>query len=263
MVVRSPVSLALVVEYDGARYHGFQVQVGVPTIQGEIERALTRVTGERIRITGAGRTDAGVHAEGQVVSFRLGSDLPLQVLIKALNFYLAEDISVKAGSEAINGFSARKDAISREYRYTIWNSPARSPLKRSRTCFVPRTLDSDAMNEASQSLVGTHDFASFSAAMAGRTTRTVSRADVSRMGEIVQFDIVANAFLPKQVRLTVGCLMDVGLGKLSVEGFREILQARRTGSAGRAASADGLCLMKVNYPEHKLSIGQVDENVQH
>jgi tRNA pseudouridine38-40 synthase len=235
--------------------------VGARTVQGEIEGALARITGERIRVTGAGRTDAGVHAEGQVVSFLIRSEMPVQTLIKALNFYLARDVSVRAGSQVGSGFSARRDAISREYRYSILNSPTRSPLRSNRTCFVPRALDSDAMDEASRSLVGTHDFASFTAPMEGRTIRTVSQAAVSRIGELVQFDVVANAFLPKQVRLTVGCLLKVGLGKLSVEGFRDILQARSPGLAAQAAPAHGLCLVKVNYPADKLIIGQVNGNV--
>lgn len=261
MLAWSSRKLALVVEYDGSRYHGFQAQVGVPTIQGNIERALARVTGERIRITGAGRTDAGVHAKGQVVSFGVSSTMPLQTLVRALNFYLRPDIAVREGREVDADFSARRDAIGREYRYTILNRPTPSPLRRRDACFVPQMLNSEAMNEASQSLVGTHDLASFATPMKGGTTRIVSKAVVSRIGELLLFDMVANAFLPRQVRLTVGCLMRVGLGKLSVERFREILQAKRPGLAAWAAPAYGLCLVKVNYPEYKLSRGQLDENL--
>jgi len=120
--------LALIVEYDGTGYHGFQMQAGEPTIQGEIERALKKLTGERIRIVGAGRTDAGVHARGQMVSFSCPSKLSLETVIRALNFHLPSDIAVKAGSEVDKSFSARRDALSREYRYTILNSATPSPL---------------------------------------------------------------------------------------------------------------------------------------
>lgn len=254
--------LALIVEYDGTRYHGFQAQVGVPTIQGAIESALTKVTGEGIRIVGAGRTDAGVHARGQVISFKCASRLSLQTLIRALNFYLSSDIAVKAGNIVEGSFSARRDAISREYRYTILNSPTPSPLQRDYTYFVPVSLDTNAMNEACQALLGRQDFASFTGPMRGkRTERSVSKAEVSREGESVVFDMVADAFLPKQVRSTVGSLVRVGLGKLTVEEFKEIIQEKRPGLAAPVAPAHGLCLMKVNYPEHKFSKGQIYEDL--
>ena len=261
MVSVSPEKLALIVEYDGTGYHGFQAQVGVRTIQEDIENALRKVTGERIRIVGAGRTDAGVHASGQVISFSSSSRLSLQTLVKALNFYLMPDIAVKAGSVVDSGFSARRDAISREYRYTILNSPTPSPLQRRYTRFMPLALDIDAMNQACQYLVGRRDFASFTAPLEGRTVRIVSRAEISRKGDLLLFDMVANSFLPKQVRCTVGSLTRVGLGKLTVDEFREIVQKKEPGLAAPVAPAHGLCLMKVNYPEHKFSRGQIDENL--
>jgi len=254
--------LALIVEYDGTRYHGFQAQIGVPTIQGAIESALNKVTGERIRIVGAGRTDAGVHAKGQVISFKWLSRLSLRTLIKALNFYLLPDIAVKDGNTVEGSFSARRDAISREYRYTILNSPTPSPLQRDYAYFVPVPLDTGAMNEASQALLGEQDFASFTGPMRGkRTVRNVSKAEVSRGGETVFFDMVADSFLPKQVRSTVGSLVRVGLGKLTLEEFKEIIQAKRPGLAAPVAPAHGLCLMKVNYPEHKFGKGQIYEDL--
>jgi tRNA pseudouridine38-40 synthase len=254
--------LALIVEYDGTRYHGFQAQVGVPTIQRAIESALNKVTGERIRVVGAGRTDAGVHARGQVISFKYVSRLSLQTLIKALNFYLLPDIAVKDGNTVEGSFNARRDAISREYRYTILNSPTPSPLQRNYAYFVPVLLDTGAMNEASQALLGKQDFASFTGPMEGKSTvRNVSKAEVSRKGETVFFDMVADSFLPKQVRSTVGSLVRVGLGKLTLEEFKEIIQAKRPGLAAPIAPAHGLCLMKVNYPEHKFGKGQIYEDL--
>jgi tRNA pseudouridine38-40 synthase len=254
--------LALIVEYDGTKYHGFQAQLGVPTVQGALESALTKVTGERLRIVGAGRTDAGVHARGQVISFNRVSRLSLQALIRAVNFYLPSHIAVKAGNIVEGNFNARRDAISREYRYTILNSPTPSPLQRDYTYFVPVPLDTNAMNEACQALLGRQDFASFTGPMGGkRTERSIYKAEVSREGESVFFDMVADSFLPKQVRTTVGSLVRVGLGKLTVEEFKEIIQARRPCLAAPVAPAHGLCLMKVNYPEHKLGKGQINEDL--
>jgi len=254
--------LALIVEYDGTSYHGFQAQVGVPTIQGAIESALNKVTGERIRIVGAGRTDAGVHARGQVISFRCGSRLSLRTLIKALNFYLLPDIAVKDGNRVEGSFSARRDAVSREYRYTILNSPTPSPLQRDYAYFVPVPLDTGAMNEACRELLGRQDFASFTGPMRGkRTMRNVSKAEVLREGEAVFFDMVADSFLHRQVRSTVGSLVRVGLGKLTPDGFKEIIQAKRPGLAAPVAPAHGLCLMKVNYPEHEFGKGQLYEDL--
>jgi tRNA pseudouridine38-40 synthase len=247
--------LALIVEYDGTRYHGFQFQVGVPTIQGEIEGALKKITGERVRIVGAGRTDAGVHAKGQVISFRYRSNLSLQTLIKALNFHLAPDISVKGGGWVEDRFSARRDALSREYLYSILNSPTPSPLLRWYSYFMPMALNTETMNEACQVLLGRHDFASFTGPMEGRrTVRKVLKAEVSRKGELVCFGMEADSFLPRQVRSTMGCLVRVGLGKLTVEGFKEILRAKKPGLAAPVAPAHGLCLMKVRYPEHKFEV---------
>jgi tRNA pseudouridine38-40 synthase len=254
--------LALIVEYDGAKYHGFQVQVGVPTIQGEIESALAKLTGERIRVIGAGRTDAGVHAKGQVISFKTASGLSLQILIKALNFYLMPYIAVKYGEEVEGGFSARRDAVSREYRYTILNRLAPSPLHRNYAYFVPVALNTEIMNEACQSLLGSHDFASFTGPMRGKKTiRSVYRAEVSREEDLVFFDVVADSFLSKQVRNTVGSLVRVGLGKLAVEEFKDILRVKKPGLAAPGAPAHGLCLMQVNYPEHKFGKRQIYENL--
>jgi tRNA pseudouridine38-40 synthase len=249
-----PRKLALIVEYEGTRYNGFQFQIGVPTIQGDIEHALAKLTGERIRIVGAGRTDAGVHAKGQVVSFSSFSTLSLQTLIRALNFYLRPDIAVKAAYEMGNSFDARRDAVSREYRYQILNGPTPSPLQQKFTYFVHGALGTDAMNQACQCLVGSHDFASFTGPTNLRTVREVYRAEVSREGELVVFDLVANSFLRKQVRCTVGTMIRVGLGRLTVEEFQEIMQAKTPGLAAPVVPPYGLCLMKVNYPESKFSI---------
>lgn len=254
--------LALVVEYDGTDYCGFQLQVALPTVQGDIESALTKVTGETIRIVGAGRTDSGVHARGQVVSFTTLSTLPPETMVRALNFYLGPGISVRSGHLAASDFDARRDALSREYRYTILNRSTPSPLERRYACFVPWRLDIDPMNAASGCLVGCHDFASFTGPTGRSTVREVHRAEVSRVGDRVYFDMVANAFLNRQVRCTVGTLIRVGLGRLGVEEFRDMIRAKKPGLASPAVPPHGLCLMRVNYQENKFSAkGQLDENL--
>ncbi len=239
--------LALLVEYVGTPYHGFQFQTGVPTVQGDIERALARLTGERIRIVGAGRTDAGVHAEGQVVSFGTDSGLSIEIVVRALNSYLRPDVAVKAATEVALDFNARRDAVSREYRYTLINSATPSPVRERYAYHVAAPLATDAMNEACQCLLGKHDFASFTGPTGRRTVREVYKAEISRQNELVFFDMVANSFLPKQVRSTMGALIRVGLRKLTLGGFTEILEARKPGLAAPVVPAHGLCLMIVNY----------------
>ena len=240
--------LMAVVEYDGTDYAGFQIQKSKRTIQGEIERALARVTQEEIRIVGAGRTDAGVHARGQVIAFRTAWRRSLRELQRALNAVLPRDIAVRELALAAEDFHPRFSAVSREYRYTIWNAPVRSPLVGRFAYHFPWPLDVAAMNEAASVLVGTHDFASFGRPPKGENTvRTVYRAKCTREGSFVYFDIVANAFLQRMVRSIVGTLLEVGTGKLSPADFREILEATDRRRASPPAPAHGLCLMKVNY----------------
>jgi tRNA pseudouridine38-40 synthase len=242
--------IVLIVEYDGTRYHGFQLQANLPTIQDEMERALLKLIGERTRVMAASRTDAGVHAKGQVVSFRSGSSLPLQKFINGLNYYLPKDIAVKAAHRVGDSFNVRRDALSREYNYYILNSLTRSPIREGFSYLVTTQLDIEAMNRASQALIGEHDFASFASCIGGEiksTVRSVYRAEMEKDGELVIFNMLANSFLPHQVRNTVGALIRVGLGKLGVDEFHSIIEAKEMGLAGPTAPACGLCLMHINY----------------
>jgi tRNA pseudouridine38-40 synthase len=240
--------LVAVVEYDGTNYLGFQVQAQGATIQGEIERALAAVTQEEIRVFGAGRTDTGVHAQGQVIAFSTVWRHPVEELQRALNAVLPKDIAVRELRPVARGFHPRFDAVSREYRYTIFNQPVRSPLARRFACHFPQPLDVSAMNEAAGILVGSHDFASFGQAPQGdNTVREVYRAQWTPEGPFAYFDIVANAFLYRMVRSLVGTLLLVGTGELSQDGFEEIFQSADRSRAGQVAPARGLCLMKVNY----------------
>jgi len=242
--------ILLIIEYDGTGYHGFQWQNGLPSIQKEVEKAIKKLTGERRRVISASRTDAGVHAQGQVVGFRTRSELSTRNFVNGLNHYLPRDIAVKAAYKVSDDFRVRRDAVSREYSYYILNNPTRSPIREGRTHRVANPLDIDAMNKAAQTLLGEHDFASFAngdGSWLKSTVRNVSRAEAAREGEMVTFRIEANSFLPHQVRTTVGTLIRVGLGKMNLDQFRSIIEARLPGTAGPTAPACGLCLDRVNY----------------
>ncbi len=241
----------LIIEYEGTAYHGFQLQAGLPTIQGEIERALGNLTGERRRVVAASRTDAGVHARGQVVSFRTESLLAAPTFVTGLNHYLPQDIAVKAAYRVADSFHVQRDAVSRAYSYYILNSLTRSPARRRFSYLVLGELDIEAMNEVGAALVGERDLASFASRMErGRksTVKNIYRAGVEREEEMVVFNVLANSFLPHQVRNTVGVLLKVGLGKMNIYEVRSIMEAKKPGLAGPTVPACGLCLRQVNYP---------------
>jgi tRNA pseudouridine38-40 synthase len=243
--------IILVIEYDGTNYHGSQLQKNASTIQGELEKALTKLTGERIRIKTASRTDAGVHARGQVVHFITSCTLPLRSYIDGLNHYLPPDIAVQEAFKTEGPYDVRRRAISREYSYYILNRRAPSPMREGFACRVNGPLDTAAMNMACKALIGRHDFASFVAsaetARQKQTVRVVFKAEITQDGDMINFSITANAFLPHQVRNIIGSLIKIGQGKMTAEEFEQIIQAKTPGLAGPAAPANGLCLVRVNY----------------
>ena len=242
--------LALTVEYEGTRYHGFQYQANAPSIQAELEQALERLTGEKIRIRGAGRTDTGVHAQGQTVAFDTTARFKTETFVSGLNSYLPEDIAIKAAHQVSEGFEPRRKAISRVYQYTILNSLTPSPLERRFSCLVRKPLNIEAMDEAARTLEGVHDFAPFCGSLSGRNKRTVRRVNrfrVTKKGAKILFNIEGNAFLPQQVRRMVGALVEVGLGKMSLEKFFNISSCGVQGAVAFAMPPQGLCLMRVNY----------------
>jgi tRNA pseudouridine38-40 synthase len=208
----------LLIEYDGTRYYGFQWQVGLPTIQNELEEAIRRFGGRSSRVIAASRTDTGVHAKGQVVSFWAKSTIDTMSMVRALNYYLPEDIAVKAAYRAADDFNVRRDALSREYRYYISGGNTRSPFSRRYALFMHKMPDVQVMNEACQLIKGEHDFASFASSLDGNksTVRNVYEAGVERKGDFIVFRIIANSFLPHQVRSTVGLLVRLGLGKRGI-----------------------------------------------
>ncbi|OGN99649.1 MAG: tRNA pseudouridine(38-40) synthase TruA [Chloroflexi bacterium RBG_13_52_12] len=244
--------IVLIIEYNGTGYHGSQLQKNAPTIQGELEKALNKLTGERIRIKTASRTDAGVHARGQVVSFCTVSALPLKSFIDGLNHYLPRDIAVKEAFKTNGPFDVRRRAVSREYKYYILISRTRSPMRQGFSCRVTGDLDINAMNRACQALIGRHDFASFvssaETARQKRTVRDVFKAEITQDGDMIVFGIIANSFLPHQVRNMIGSLIKVGQGKMTVDEFISMVRAKTPGLASPTAPADGLCLVRINYP---------------
>jgi tRNA pseudouridine38-40 synthase len=239
----------LTLEYDGAGFAGWQVQpAGTRTVQGELEAALERITGQRRRVAGASRTDAGVHAEGQVASVDLEGDVDAGWLARALNGVLPPDLAAVGCAEADAGFHARRSARSKLYRYRIWNGATPSPLRAAWTQRVTTPLDLGAMRRAAPHLLGRHDFRSFQAAGSapGSSVRTLSRLEVEgcSRGE-VRILVEGDAFLRHMVRILAGTLIEVGIGRRDPEGMPAVLAARDRSRAGRTAAARGLCLVRV------------------
>jgi tRNA pseudouridine38-40 synthase len=244
--------IVLVVEYNGVRYFGFQWQKAQPTIQDEIEKAIFKLTGEGRRVIAACRTDTGVHATGQVVSFRTGSALPAKVFVSGLNHYLPRDISVLMAGEVSARFNVMKDAVSREYRYLILNRRSRASLGNDIYYHVAAELDTGRMDLASKLLIGEHDFASFVTDWDREesTVRTIYDAGITREGDLIAFSVKAKSFLTHQVRNMVGTLVRVGMGKMAIEEFKGILEMKKLSLAGPTAPAHGLCLVKVIYADN-------------
>lgn len=240
-----------IVEYDGTDFQGYQIQAGGRTVQGEIEKTLEKVSQVAIRIDGAGRTDAGVHATGQVIAFNSTWKHSLAKFHRALNAVLPDDIVISDLKTVDPAFHPRFGALNRAYTYTIINQPWVSVLNRRYAYHVKKELNLAAMNEASRFLIGCQDFASFGKPPQGDaspTVREVFEAGWSTNGNFLVFNITANAFLYRMVRTIVGTLVQVGLGELAVGEVKEILEARDLWRAAPPAPAHGLCLVKVTYP---------------
>ena len=232
------------VEYDGTDFFGFQAQPGVRTVQGELEAALSRLSnGARQPVDGAGRTDAGVHATGQVIAFTYTGRLSAEELGRALDALLPADVAIRDVRRATAAFHPRYAARYREYRYTVWNGP-RSPLRERAALGVRVPLDTAAMERAGSVFVGRHDFSAFGAADR-QPVRTVHAVRVRRSGQLVTIDVRADAFLRGMVRRIVAVLLEVGRGKLNETDVRVALAARRPALDGAAAPARGLCLRRV------------------
>jgi tRNA pseudouridine38-40 synthase len=247
------------VAYDGTAYAGFQVQPNASTVQGELERVLSQVCDEAVRVTGAGRTDAGVHASGQVIDFRTASALDGATIGRGVNALLPEDIAVSAVEPAAEHFHARFSATGRTYEYRIRHGPERDPLERRRELHIAGPLDVAAMNDASARLIGRKDFSSFAAGPGG--VRSVKHAEWCEQGPGLRFEITADAFLRGMVRAIVGTLLWVGRGKIDAAAFEKIVAANDRARAGPSAPANGLCLIAVEYGEtrERRELDEADE----
>jgi tRNA pseudouridine38-40 synthase len=245
--------IALVVEYHGASFAGSQRQKNRPSIQQELEAAIESMTGCVSRVSLAGRTDAGVHALGQVAAFTTSKRHLCGVMLRGLNAHLPRTIAVRSAREVPLTFDPRRDAISRTYQYTIQNAAERSPLLSDRSWHVAKPLDERSMSRAAKYLVGEHDFAAFSRREPTTTVRRILACKVERCAEMVVIEITANAFLRHQVRRTAGALVEVGLGRLDLAEFQRLLAQAKPNSAGPVAPACGLVLRRVDYADLDLS----------
>jgi len=246
-------TVKLTLAYDGTGYAGWQVQSGRRTIQGEVEAALAKVTGEQVRVTASGRTDAGVHARRQVVSFQTQNNLPCDVLRRALNAILPRDVVVLEAADVPASFDANRCAVGKRYCYVIHNSPLREVFERQYCWHYPLPLDAAAMHRAAQVLRGTHDFASFQTQGSKRlsTVRTIYEIVVRRghgdQADRLFIEVEADGFLYNMVRAIVGTLVEVGRAARPESWVAEVLAARDRRAAGRTAPPQGLFLMDVRY----------------
>lgn len=242
--------IALVIEYDGSRYHGWQKQDGLPTIQQQLEKALTKIANHEINVTCAGRTDQGVHATNQIIHFDCNNHRPMSAWLNGTNSYLPKDICIKRALEVPKTFHARYSALGRGYRYIIFNSPTRPVLLFNRTAWQFRDLNIPKMQEASKQLIGTHDFSSFRAkeCQSQSSKRDLYSIDIKNKGKLVIIDICANAFLHHMVRNIVGVLMLVGTEKKKTSWVKEVLEAKDRSKAAATAPPQGLYLAAVYYP---------------
>jgi tRNA pseudouridine38-40 synthase len=243
-------TIKLTIEYDGANYQGWQVQPKGPTIQGMIEEKLALLTGETIHLIGSGRTDAGVHALGQIAHFKTRSKMNVQSIQRALNSLLPPDIGIQGAEEVEEDFHARKHSKSKVYEYQILNRNLRSVFHRGHAWHIPQELDLKEMKKATQRLMGEHDFSSFRSV--GSPTRTavrrVIRAEWRKSHDgLLRFEIEANGFLKQMVRAIIGTLVEVGKGKISSEEFQRIVDSKDRKRAGPTAPAHGLFLKEVKY----------------
>ena len=253
-------TLALGVEYDGSAYHGFQRQVDVPTVQAALEKAISRVADEPVRIVGAGRTDTGVHATQQVISFTTHARRDLDAWRRGVNSLTGRSIGILWAHRAPDGFSARFRATRRRYVYLITDQATRPAISRDHVTWVRDALDADSMHHAAQTLVGEHDFSAFRAAACQSRTpfRRVHRITVTRRRDLVAIDITANAFLLHMVRNVAGTLLEVGGARRRGQGLiggprtdlvARILEARDRTLAPPTAGPEGLYLVQVTYPD--------------
>ncbi|MFW6092518.1 MAG: tRNA pseudouridine(38-40) synthase TruA [Pseudomonadota bacterium] len=250
-------NLALGVEYDGSAFHGFQLQATAPSVQGALEDALSQIAARPVRVAAAGRTDAGVHATGQVVGFRTPVERPLSAWVRGTNSLTPPAVKVVWAREMPEEFHPRYSAVARRYQYLFYEDAAPSPLLRGRATLAGK-LNAAAMHRAAQALLGEHDFTTFRAAGCQSLSahRCIHRITVQRVGALVVLDLTANAFLLHMVRNIAGALVRVGEAHVTEAWLGEILEQRRRDLAGRTAPPDGLYLVDAAYPGYGLPGGR-------
>ena len=242
-------NLRLDICYDGTRYRGWQRLAGADnTIQGKIEQCLSKILGEEIEISGSGRTDAGVHAQGQVANFHCESTMPAGQILENLRRYLPEDIGIYSCKDCSPRFHARLNAKEKTYCYRIWNSDSPCVFQRRFVAIMPEKLDVDAMKVAAQQLCGEHDFSAFcgNPKFKKSTVRYIRDIRLERDGDELQIYFTGNGFIHNQVRIMVGTLVEVGRGERTAESIPDLFGGKRA-DAGFLAPAQGLCLMEVIY----------------
>ena len=242
-------NVRLLIEYDGTNYAGWQWQKNDTTVQETLSKAIVQSVQEPVKIYGAGRTDAGVHALGQVANFKTTSNIPSGRLLLAINFYLPHDITIKDAADVPESFHAQYCAVSKIYQYTLFNDRIRTSLNRNFCYVCGFQLNVDKMLDAAQYLIGTHDFTTFTtkALQEKNRIRTVKRLEIKKEGKYIYFTVEADGFLYNMVRSIVGTLIEVGRGKTAVKNVKDILDAKNRNLAGPTAPAKGLCLMEVKY----------------
>ena len=243
-------SFKITIAYDGSQYVGWQRQAAGTSVQGLLEDALRELDGRDVTVHGAGRTDAGVHALGQVANFALVRDTTPDVVVRALNARLPHDVRVLSAHEVPEAFHARFDAMSKTYRYRLSNAGVLSPFERAYAWHVPGSLDVQAMAAAARLVEGRHDFAAFqtTGGATGSTERVVLSSSLTSSDDgIILYEVTGRGFLRHMVRAIAGTLMEIGRGRQPIEWMRGVIDARDRGQAGRSAPAHGLFLVRVDY----------------
>ena len=242
-------NIKLIIEYDGKGFNGWQKQPDRLNIQGEIEKAIEEITGEKVDLTASGRTDAGVHSLGQTANFKTDSKIPTEKFAKAINSRLKKSIVIKSAEEVDEKFHSRYSVKSKTYRYIINNSENGTAIYRGLEYHVPMKLDYEKMNEAIKYFIGEHDFKAFKASgtSSKSSVRTIYKADIYQENEKIFIEITGNGFLYNMVRIISGTLLDVGLGKIKPEDIPSIIESKDRTKAGKTLPAHGLYLLQVNY----------------
>lgn len=241
----------MIIEYDGSAFHGWQLQNNARSVQGEMEKAVFRLTGEKARVTGASRTDTGVHAYGQTVHFDTESKIPAGKFAVALNSWLPEEVAVISSEEADPGFHARFSSTGKTYEYRVLNRYNRSPILAKRTWLVREPLNVQNMRKAASYFIGNHDFTSFCASGHSTVTfdRTIFTSEWLEDGDCLVYRVHGNGFLYNMVRIMTGTMVEIGMNKRPADDIARLLEKKDRNQAGITAPPQGLYLMKVHYSE--------------